>query len=390
MNSVRPLRIAMIGQRGLPATYGGVERHVEEFSARLAARGHEVVVFCRPGYSPTELLEYRGVTLEHNWTVPTMHLEAFLHSLTSSAATIGRGFDVVHFHALGPGLFTPIPRALTRAGVVQTIHGLDDQRAKWGPRTQQVLRAGGWLSAHVPHEVVVVSHSLQDHYQRVHGRSATYIPNGAPIATPRPLDSIRDELNLRGRDYVLFVGRLVPEKDPVTLLRAFRDVETECRLVIVGGTSFTEDYTALVQELATADPRVMLAGYRYADQLAELLTNAALFVQPSQLEGLPITLLEAAAYGLPVIASDIEPHVEVIGVPAPGRQLFRTGDVGELTAALQKALDEISLTEPGAASLREDVTRTYDWDRGTDELEAVYQRAASKARRRSSRTERGA
>jgi glycosyltransferase involved in cell wall biosynthesis len=382
---MKPMRIAMIGQRGLPATYGGVERHVEEFGARLAARGHEVVVFCRPGYSPEDLLEYRGITLEHNWTVPTMHLEAFLHSLTSSVATVGRGFDVVHFHALGPGLFTPIPRALTRAGVVQTIHGLDDRRAKWGRRTQQVLRAGGWLSAHVPHEVVVVSRSLQDHYEQLHGRPVTYIPNGAPLATPRPLSTVRDELGLHGRDYVLFVGRLVPEKDPVTLLHAFREVETESRLVIVGGTSFTEEYTARVEQLAAADPRVILAGYRYSDQLAELLTNAALFVQPSLLEGLPITLLEAAAYGLPVVASDIDPHVEVVGVPAPGRQLFRAGDVGDLTATLQKMLDEPSLTEPGAASLHRDVVQNYDWDSGTDELEAVYARATASARRRSLR-----
>jgi glycosyltransferase involved in cell wall biosynthesis len=387
---MKPLRIAMIGQRGLPATYGGVERHVEEIGARLAEHGHEVVVFCRPGYSPESLLEYRGVTLEHNWTVPTMHLEAFLHSLTSSVATVGRGFDIVHFHALGPGLFTPIPRALTRAGVVQTIHGLDDRRAKWGPRTQQVLRAGGWLSAHVPHEVVVVSRSLQDHYQQAHDRPATYIPNGAPHVTPRPLATVRDELELQGRDYVLFVGRLVPEKDPVTLLRAFRDVETQLRLVIVGGTSFTEDYTAVVEQLAAADPRVILAGYRYSDQLAELLTNAALFVQPSQLEGLPITLLEAAAYGLPVIASDIEPHVEVVGVPAPGRELFPTGDVGALTAALQKTLDQLSLTEAGAATLQRDVLRNYDWDNAVDALEAVYARAAARAQGRSLQHSRGA
>jgi glycosyltransferase involved in cell wall biosynthesis len=201
---------------------------------------------------------------------------------------------------------------------------------------------------------------------------------------------VRDELELQGRDYVLFVGRLVPEKDPVTLLRAFRDVETQLRLVIVGGTSFTEDYTAVVEQLAAADPRVILAGYRYSDQLAELLTNAALFVQPSQLEGLPITLLEAAAYGLPVIASDIEPHVEVVGVPAPGRELFPTGDVGALTAALQKTLDQLSLTEAGAATLQRDVLRNYDWDNAVDALEAVYARAAARAQGRSLQHSRGA
>jgi glycosyltransferase involved in cell wall biosynthesis len=178
-------RIAMVGQRGLPATYGGIERYVEEIGTRLVQRGHRVDVFCRPNYTPRDMTSYRGVRLINAPTIPQKQLEAFVHSAASTFSALGRGYDVVHFQALGPGLFTVVTRLLSKAAVVQTIHGLDDRRDKWGGGTQRVLRLGGWLSARVPNEVVVVSHELADHYLAVHGRQTTYIPNGVPKPTPR-------------------------------------------------------------------------------------------------------------------------------------------------------------------------------------------------------------
>lgn len=317
------LRIAMIGQRGLPATYGGIERHVEELGARLADRGHEVVAFCRPGYSDCPGSEHRGVRLVQSWTLPTMHLEAFVHSGTSTLATLGRGFDIVHFHALGPGIFSPVPKLLSRAKVIQTIHGLDDQRAKWGRGAQRVLEAGGWISGRVPDEVVVVSRTLQAHYLDVHGRQAHYISNGVPVVSRRPLSDEVRSLGVEEGRYVLFVGRMVPEKDPASLINAFRQVDTDMRLVMVGGTSFTDSYVEELESAAAQDPRVVMAGFRYGEDLTGLFSHAALYVQPSLLEGLPISLLEAAAYGLPVLVSDIAPHQEVVGSPSPGRATSR-------------------------------------------------------------------
>jgi glycosyltransferase involved in cell wall biosynthesis len=372
----RSLRIAMIGQRGLPATHGGIERHVEEIGARLVERGHEVVAFCRPGYSERTGVRHRGIYLAKSRTVPTKHLEAFVHSGTSTLAALGREFDIVHFHAIGPGLFAPLPKFLSQARVVQTIHGLDDQRAKWGNGAQRVLRVGGWLSARVPDEIVVVSRSLQDHYLQTYGRTAHYVTNGAPVVEHCPdLTPALRALGIENGRYILFVGRLVPEKDPAGLLAAFAQVDTDMRLVLVGGSSFTEAHVNDLEEMAARDPRVVMLGFRYGDELAGLYSHAALFVQPSLLEGLPITLLEAAAYGLPVVVSDIAPHLEVLGVTEPGRETFPAGDVKGLTKALQCAVENLDACSRGAASLHADVSQSYDWDLATTQLLEVYEQA---------------
>jgi glycosyltransferase involved in cell wall biosynthesis len=369
------LRIAMIGLRGLPAREGGVERHVEELATRLVDRGHEVTVYCRPGYAPDVGMTYRGVRLATLPTVSARGGEAFVHSGLCACATVGHRFDVVHFHAVGPGLFTPLTRALGHCAIVQTIHGMDQERAKWGGGARRVLRAGTLLSAHVPDEVVVVSRALGDHYRQRYGRYTTYISNGVPAAESVDL-RLLEPFGLRPGGYLAFVGRMVPEKDPALLLRAFRMLDTDLRLVMVGDSSHTDGFMTRLRELAAQDPRVQLVGYQYGASLAALFAGARLFVQPSLLEGLPISLLEAAAYGLPVVASDIAPHLEVLRASGPGRVIFRAGDLGRLVSALSESL----AADPGAAfaaahRLREEVTRRYDWDVATDLLEAAYSRA---------------
>lgn len=372
---MKPLRIAMIGLRGIPARAGGVEHHVEELATRLAARGHEVTVFCRPGYTDPSLAEYRGVRLAPLPTVRVRGGEALVHSGIGACAVSTRRFDVAHFHAIGPGLFTPLTRAFSHCAIVQTIHGLDGERAKWGEAAQRVLRAGTLLSAHVPDEVVVVSRSLADHYRERYGRYTTYISNGVPV--PQDADPGRlAQWGLQPKRYLLFVGRMVPEKDPALLLRAFREIETTDHLVLVGDSSHTDSFMTRLHELAAQDARVHLVGYQYGPNLAALMTDARLFVQPSLLEGLPLTLLEAAAYGLPVVASDIPPHLEVLGDEGPGRLIFRAGDGAALASALAVGLaGDVGTMRLAARELRDDVGRRYDWDVATDLLEETYHHA---------------
>ena len=372
------LRIAMVGLRGLPATFGGIERHVEEIGSRLAERGHDVTVYCRPNYTPADVTSHRGVRLVHTPTLATKHLEAFVHSGLASLRVLGARMDVVHFHALGPGLFSPLPRYLSRARVVQTVHGLDDQRAKWGGAASKVLALGGWLSARVPDETITVSRTLADQYAARSGRVCAYIPNGAPEVSPRGPAEIRERFGLRGEDYVLWVGRIVPEKAPHQLIRAFREVPTDARLVIVGGSSFTDDYGARVKELADRDPRVLLTGFRYGPVLEELYSNAALYVQPSLLEGLPLTLLEAAAYRRPVVASDIGPHAEVVSGQGVGHRLVPVGDERALTGAIAEALAHPERARRGAALLHEQVRARYDWDQATEQTLDVYLRVLAR------------
>lgn len=379
------LRIAMIGLRGIPAMAGGVERHVEEQAVRLAARGHEVTAFCRPGYADAAThgaTSYRGVRLATLPTVPVRGGEALVHSALGALAASGHRYDVAHFHAVGPGLFTPLTRTFSHCAIVQTIHGLDDQRAKWGGGAQRVLRAGMLLSAHVPDEVVVVSRALGEHYRRRYGRYTTYIGNGVPH--PGPTDPGRlSKFGLEPGRYLVFVGRMVPEKDPALLLRAFHDLDTTDRLVLVGDSSHTDGFMRRLREIADDDPRVRLVGYQYGEDLAALIAHARLFVQPSLLEGLPLTLLEAVAYGVPVVASDIAPHLEVLEHGGPGRLIFRAGDGAALAQALRTGLAaDGPAMRRAAALLREDVCHRYDWDVATDRLEEAYHRAIERRSRR--------
>ena len=372
---MRSASIAFIGQRGVPATIGGIEHHVEEIGARLVARGHDVTVYTRANYVSNHVTEYRGMRVRYIPTAPTKHLEALVHSGRSTAVAMMPGpnhADILHYHAIGPSVFTPLPRALTSRGVVLTVHGLDYDRDKWGVGARTALRSAGWISAHVPHATITVSKNLADFYLRRYGRVAHYIPNGVAAPVDRPPRLIDERFGLRGRDYALFLGRLVPEKAPDLLLRAFHTVDTSSRLVIAGGSSFTDRYVQQLEALAARDPRVLMVGTVQGELLQELYSNAALFVLPSRLEGLPLTLLEAASYRLPLVASDIPPPREIIGDDGPGGRMFPSGDENALAAALTETLEDLDAAFAGARLLGDRVTGDYDWDRATDATEAVY------------------
>lgn len=366
----------MIGQRGLPPTHGGVEHHVAEVSVRLARRGHEVVVFCRRNYNGGRERDYRGVQLRYVPTVATKHLEAAIHSGLASVATVGRGFDVVHYHAVGPGIWSPIPRWLTGAVVVQTIHGLvvadasDGSRGKWGRGARRVLHIADWMSMRVPDAVVVVGEYLLGHYSARTGITR-HISNGVAIDT-RGDASVLARLGIDTGRYVLFVGRLIPEKAVDQLILAFGAVATDAQLVIVGGSSFTDEYELKLKELAYEDPRVVMTGYAYGSDLASLYAGAALYVQPSILEGFPLTVLEASAHGLPMVLSDIPGHLEVIPQQRAGAILFPAGDVVALTEAIALGLRDAEGDRPAARAAGTQVIEKHSWDAVTDEVESLY------------------
>lgn len=366
------LRIAMLGTRGVPARWGGIERHVEEIGARLVARGHEVTVYCRANYQPEAGL-HRGMRLVPLRTVGTKHLDAIVHTAAATARAVRGRYDIVHYHALGPGLFAPVARTASTAKVVLTVHGLDHRRAKWGGVARAVLGTAAWTSTWAPHVVVAVSAELEARHT---GRRAPVVRVTNGVAAPgphRPRGEACARLGLGERPYALFVGRLVPEKAPDQLLAAFaRLAGDDLRLVLAGGSSFSDDYVATLRAAAALDPRVVLAGYVHGAELEELYANAAVFVLPSLLEGLPLTLLEAASYATPVVASAIAPHVEIVGRPGPGHRLVPTGDVAGLAAAIAASLAGGDAERAGAAELRTHVVAAHDWDAVTERTEAVY------------------
>lgn len=370
----RGLRIAMIGQRGLPATYGGVERHVEEIGARLVDLGHEVIVYCRPNYSPEPRETYRGMTLVRLNTPESKHLEAIVHSAGATTAAMRTGVDIVHYHALGPGLVSPMPRLLSGAKVVQTIHGLDHERAKWGRFASAVLHLGCWMSARVPNRTIVVSRALQEYYTATYRKSTLYMANGVELPTRRSTaQETLDALGIGSSPFVLYVGRLVPEKVPDMLIRAFRRIERDdLRLVVAGSTSFTAEYVQQLHELAARDPRVIMPGNVLREPLADLYAHASAFVLPSDVEGMPLTLLEAASHGTPILASDIAPHREFLGADEPGRRMFRQGSEDDLAAKLQLILADQDAERLGAAQIRRHVQESYSWDRTARALSDLY------------------
>lgn len=369
----RRLRIAMIGQRGVPATFGGVERHVEELGARLAERGHEVTVFCRRNYAAERIPTHRGMLLRYTPTIGTKHLDAIVHSATSTASAVGRSFDVVHYHALGPSVLAAVPRYATRAKVACTVHGRDDLRGKWGRFPQLALRGAAWLSARVPDETIVVSHALAAYYRERHGAEPTVIPNGVQARPAAPADLVRTELGITG-PYVLFVGRFVPEKAPDDLVRAFREIPGSVRLVLAGDSSYTDAFTSSLRALAAPDDRIVFTGFVGGRVLDALYANATAFVLPSKVEGLPLTLLEAASFGTPVVASSIPPHEEIVGARSGRAVLVPPGDVRALRGALAAALADPGTLAGGAEALREHVLRTYTWEAAADATERVYRR----------------
>ncbi len=383
--SSRPLTIAMVGTKGVPATFGGIEKHVEELGVRLAARGHRVTVHCRRNYTGAsrgrcEVLarrhwRYRGMDLRLLPSVGTKHLDAITHTALAGLGEVFGGHDIVHFHALGPSLLSWLPR-LARRRVVATCHGLDWQRAKWGGVAKMALRAGEWSIARFPHRTICVSQTLRDHFAARHGCETLYIPNGVDLPELLAPREITERWGLRGNDYVLFLSRLVPEKRADVLIEAFRGLETSVRLVIAGGSSMSDDHVGHLHALAQGDARILFTGPVTGDLWRELMSNARVFVLPSELEGLPIVLLEALSFGRCVVASDIPVNREVLEGTAPGDaawgRLFRTNDTASLREALKWVEANPGEVEALGRAARPRVAAHFTWERVADETERVY------------------
>lgn len=355
----------MIGQKGVPATHGGVERHVEELGARLVQLGHEVTVFTRRNYTPHKLHEHRGMQLVSLPTIGTKHLDAIVHSMFATLACWGGGYDIVHYHAVGPCLVSPLARLRGRK-VVATIHGQDWRRGKWGGLASRILRLGEWMALHVPHATISVSETLAATYTAVGAQRVTYIPNGISINPGDDTAVLRDAGVEPGR-YVLFAGRLVPEKGGHHLLQAWNQLETSLKLVVAGDTSHSDSYVDSLRSLA--GDSVFFTGYEYGARLAALFRHCALFVLPSDLEGLPIVLLEALAYGAPVLASDIAPNVEVLG---ENGEYFKAGDATQLAVRLGECLERQADLRVRAEAIRERALAEYDWSRVAEATSRLY------------------
>ena len=301
-NAKKQLNIVMLGHKRIPSREGGIEIVVEELAIRMAAAGHHVTCLNRAGkhvsgaeYGTTDLREYKGVRIR---TVPTLDkkgLAAMTASFTGAiAAAFGR-YDVVHFHAEGPCAMLWLPKLFGKR-CIATIHGLDHQRAKWGRFARAYIMLGEKCAAKFADEIIVLSKGVQQYFLDTYGRETKFIPNGVSKPEIREAEEITAKYGLKKDDYILYLGRLVPEKGITYLIEAFRQVKTEKKLVIAGGSSDTEMFAQMLQGQAAGDERILFTGFVQGRLLEELYSNAYVYALPSDLEGMPLSLLEAMSY----------------------------------------------------------------------------------------------
>ena len=345
------LRIAFIGGRGVISKYSGIESYYEEVGKRLAAMGHEVTIYCRNYFTPN-VGEHNGMKLVRLPTVRSKHLETLVHTAFSTLHALTRGYDLVHYHALGPALFSFLPR-LVGVKTAVTVQGLDWQRRKWGRLASDVLRLGEKASVHCPNGTMVVSRALQHWYHEHHGEDVSYVPNGGVLRERRePRDIL--EWGLRPGGYVLFLGRFSPEKGCHLLVEAFERIEAKAQLVMAGASSYCDEYSRQIR--AHANERIRILEWVSGETLDELLTNAMIFVLPSDLEGLSLALLDAMGAGLCVLTSDVPENREVVDGAG---FTFQRGNAVDLADRLRFLIANPSVREAAGRIARKRIEDHY-------------------------------
>ncbi len=369
-------KIAMIGHKRVPSREGGVEIVVEALSTRMAALGHSVTCYNRGGHHVSgrefdgkNLTEYRGVTLK---TVPTLDKKG-LAAMTSSffgalAAAFGK-YDVVHFHAEGPCAFIWLPKLFGKA-CVATVHGLDWQREKWkNGFGSKYIKFGEKMAVQFADEIIVLSKGVQDYFQETYGRKTVFIPNGVERPAVREAETITRQFGLEKDSYVLFLGRLVPEKGLRYLIEAFRAVQTDKKLVIAGGSSDTDEFAKELKGLAAGDDRILFTGFVSGQTLEALYSNAYVYVLPSDLEGMPLSLLEAMSYGNCCLVSDIAECADVVEDRAV---LFRRADVLDLQEKLQTLCEDAQLVQRYRSGAADYICEKFNWDEVVKQTLQLY------------------
>lgn len=370
------LKIAMLGHKRIPSREGGIEIVVEELSVRMAQAGHSVTCYNRSGhhvsgkeFDGSSLKEYKGVKLKSIFTINHKGLAAVTSSFFGAIYSAFGGYDVVHFHAEGPCVMLWLPKLLGKR-CIATVHGLDWQRAKWGRFAGRYIKFGEKVAVKYADEIIVLSKSVQKYFMDTYGRKTVFVPNGVnrPIICSPKL--MRERFNLKKDEYILFLGRLVPEKGILYLIEAFKKVETSKKLVIAGGSSDTGAFMQELKELAKGDDRILFTGFVQGQMLEELYSNAYLYTLPSDLEGMPLSLLEAMSYGNCCLTSDIAECAEVVEDKA---LVFRKSDIEDLRDKLQYACDHSDEVKKLKCGVADFICSKYNWDDVAERTLKLYQ-----------------
>ncbi len=370
------MKIAMIGHKRIPSREGGVEIVVEELSTRLVQEEHQVDVYNRMGKNVQDkkidknkkkLKYYNGVKII---TIPTINkkgIDALIYSFLASIRALFGKYDVLHYHAEGSCAMLWIPH-LFKKKIIVTIHGLDWQRSKWGGFATRYIKFGEKLAAKYADEIIVLSKGVQKYFKDTYNRDTNFIPNGVNKPIIREPKIIKEKYNLNKDDYILFLARIVPEKGLHYLLDAFKQIDTNKKLVIAGGASHTNDYLEEIKKKASEDSRVIMTGFVQGQELEELYSNCYLYCLPSDVEGMPISLLEAMSYGCNCLVSNIEENIQITDNFANS---FEKGNIQDLKEKLEKCLNQRFMFNK---EISDYIIQKYSWENVVNKTKLLYEK----------------
>ena len=368
-------KIAMIGHKRIPSREGGVEIVVYELASRMVQKGYKVDAYNRRGshVSGKQFVErigknYRGIRILSIPTFESSKLNAIVYSFLATVRALFGRYDVIHFHAEGPCTMIWLPKLL---GIrcVATIHGLDWQRAKWGNFASKVLKFGEQMAVKYADEIIVLSKNMKEYFQKEYGRETVYVPNGIVRTEKKEADNITKKWGLEKDNYILFLARIVPEKGAHYLIEAYKQLETDKKLVIAGGSSHSSEYYKELKQLADNREDIVFTDFVGGQTLEELFSNAYCFVLPSDIEGMAIGLLEAMSYGNCCLVSDIKENVEVVEEYALH---FKHSDCVDLKVKLEFLLNNQDRVQQYKDAAADYICDKYSWDKIVDETIKLY------------------
>lgn len=371
----KKLRIAMLGHKRIPSREGGVEIVVSELSSGMTKLGHSVVCYNRKGHHVSGVefdkageKTFNGVTLKEVPTIDKKGLAAMTSSFFAALCAAFGNYDVVHFHAEGPCAMMWIPKLFGKR-CIATIHGLDHQRAKWGGFASKYILFGEKCAVKCADEIIVLSENVKKYFESQYNRKTVFIPNGVNRPLSADASVIKEKFSLKKDDYILYLGRLVPEKGIRYLLEAYKNLDTEKKLVIAGGSSDTDEFAKELRKLAEGDDRVIFTGFVEGRTLEELYSNAYIYVLPSDLEGMPLSLLEAMSYSNCCLTSDIPECAEVTGEYGV---TFRKSDTEDLQRVLQHLCDNENVVKAYKENAADYICNKYSWQDVVEKTLCLY------------------
>lgn len=365
------MKIAFIGQKGIPTKFGGIERYVEDVSQNLVKLGHEVFVYTRPYYSSSQRKSYRGVKLISLPSIVTKHLDTITHVFISTIHALWQNYDVIHYQGVGPSLLSFIPRIFKpKTEIVVTFHSLDRNHAKWNWFARMILTIGEWTACNFPHRTITVSKGLQKYSLIRYKVPTTYIPNGVYTKKVKLDKRVLTQFGIKKNKYFIVVSRFIKHKRIDDVIKVFNKMNySNMKLVIIGDGSFTTDYAERLKKLID-NSNIIFTGWLSGELLFNLISQATAFISASEDEGMPITVLEAMSLGVPVVLSDILGHQDA--VENCYWYSFPVGDLRNLQKQMRYVIRYQKKVKFEAKQNQKLIKENYDWEEIAASLARLY------------------